>query len=95
MSGQTSQNLSKTEETKKWMALETRDKLSLTNQLLQIINDCWKDRFDSIVRDKGLIQEARLIAHLRNAARHMTDVPEEEVDRVKQVLRDWFRIVTP
>jgi hypothetical protein len=90
-------DLEQTEETKKWMAVGSRDKLSLTtyNQLLQIINDCWKEGFDSIIRDKGLIQEARLIAHIRNAICHMTDVPDEEIERVKQVLRDWFRIVSP
>jgi hypothetical protein len=83
------------EETKQWMALGSRDKLSLTTypQLLLIIEFCWKDGFDVIVRDKQLLQEARMVGHLRNAICHMTDVPDEELERVKQVLRDWFRAV--
>lgn len=83
------------EETKQWMALGSRDKLSLTTypQLLLIIEFCWKDGFDSVVRDKQLLHEARMVGHLRNAICHMADVPDEEVERVKQLLRDWFRAV--
>jgi Swt1-like HEPN len=87
--------LEQKEETKQWMALGSRDKLSLTTypQILLIIDHCWKDGFDTVIRDKQLIQEARLVSHLRNAICHMTDVPDEEVERVKQLLRDWFRAV--
>jgi Swt1-like HEPN len=83
------------EETKQWMALGSRDKLSLTTypQILLIIEYCWKEGFDAIVRDKNLIQEARMVGHLRNAICHMSDVPDEEIERVKQLLRDWFRAV--
>lgn len=90
-------DLEQTEETKAWMALGSRDKLSLTTypQLLSIIEQCWKDGFADLIRDKNLIQEARLIAHLRNAICHMTHIPDEEVERIMQVLRDWFRIVSP
>jgi hypothetical protein len=83
------------EETKQWMALGTREKLSLTTypQILSIIDYCWKDGFDSVIRDKQLIHGARSVVHLRNAICHMTDVPDEELERVKQLLRDWFRAV--
>ena len=83
------------EETKQWMALGSRDKLSLTTypQLLLTIEFCWKEGFDAVVRDKQLIHEARMVGHIRNAICHMTDVPDEEVERVKQMLRDWFRAV--
>jgi hypothetical protein len=83
------------EETKQWMALASRDKLSLTTypQLLLIIEFRWKDDFEPVIRDKQLIQEARMVGHLRNAICHMTDVPDEEVERIKQLLRDWFRAV--
>jgi hypothetical protein len=83
------------EETKQWMALEPRTQLALVTypQLLAIIEFCWKDVFEPIVRDKQLISEARRVGHLRNAICHMTTIPDEEVDRVKQLLRDWFRVV--
>lgn len=86
-----------TEETKSWMALGIRDKIFLTTypQLLAIIDHCWKAHFESIVKDKSLVQEARHITHMRNAICHMTDIPDEEVNRIKQVLRDWFRVVAP
>lgn len=86
-----------TEETKAWMALGIREKIALTTypQLLTIIDYCWKSDFEVIVRDKSLIQEARHIGHIRNAICHMTSIPEEEMNRIKQVLRDWFRIVSP
>jgi hypothetical protein len=83
------------EETKQWMALQPRTQLALVTypQLLLIMEYSWKDAFEPVVRDKQLISEARRIGHLRNAICHMTDIPDEEVDRVKQLLRDWFRVV--
>ncbi|MBS0166268.1 MAG: hypothetical protein JSR29_09320 [Nitrospira sp.] len=89
--------LEETEEIKSWMALGSRDKSALLTypQLLVIIEHAWKDGFDDLVRDKGLIQEARLIGHLRNTICHMTDIPDEEADRVRQTMRDWFRVVAP
>jgi hypothetical protein len=81
------------EETKQWMALAPRDKLSLATypQLLVIMEYRWKEVFEPVLRDKHLILEARRIGHLRNATCHMTDIPDEEIERVKQLLRDWFR----
>jgi hypothetical protein len=87
--------LKEKEETKQWMALEPRDQLALVTypQLLVVMEFCWKDVFEPVVRDKQLLSEARRVGHLRNAICHMTDIPDEEVDRVKQLLRDWFRVV--
>ena len=41
------------------MALGSRDKSALMTlpQLLKVIEHAWKEGFDEIVRDKGLIQE--------------------------------------
>jgi hypothetical protein len=55
----------------------------------------WNDAFKSTVRDKFLIQEARSISHIRNTVCHMSDISDEETNRVKQVMRDWFRVVAP
>jgi hypothetical protein len=87
--------LKEKEETKQWMALDARDQLALVTypQLLAIMEFSWKDVFEPVVGDKQLISEARRIGHLRNAICHMTDIPDEEVERVKQLLRDWFRMV--
>jgi hypothetical protein len=89
--------LEETEEVKAWMALGSRDKSALMTypQLLRVIEHAWKEGFDEIVRDKGLVQEARLIAHLRNTICHMTEIPDEEAERIRQTIRDWFRIVAP
>jgi hypothetical protein len=89
--------LEETEEIKGWMALGSRDKSALMTfpQLLRVIDFAWKDGFDDIVHDKGLIQEARLIVHLRNTICHMTEIPPEELERVRQTMRDWFRVVAP
>lgn len=89
--------LEETEEAKSWMALGSRDKSALLTypQLLRAIDHAWKQGFDDIVRDKTLVQEARLIGHLRNTICHMTEIPAEENERVKQVIRDWFRVVAP
>lgn len=89
--------LEENEEIKRWMALGSRDKSALMTypQLLRIIEHCWNDFFKDIVRDKALVQEARLIAHLRNTICHMTPISEEEMERTKQVMRDWFRVVSP
>lgn len=89
--------LEETEEIKSWMALGSRNKSALMTfpQLLRVIDHAWKEGFDEIVRDKGLIHEARLIGHLRNTICHMTEIPPEETDRIRQTLRDWFRVVAP
>lgn len=89
--------LEETEEIKSWMAIGSRDKSSLMTfpQLLRVIDYAWKEGFADVVRDKSLLQEARLIGHLRNTICHMSDIPDEEVDRVRQTMRDWFRVVAP
>ena len=89
--------LEETEEAKSWMALGSRDKSALMTypQLLRVIEHCWKQGFEDLLRDKGLIQESRLLTHLRNTICHMTDISPEEQARVKQTIRDWFRIVSP
>jgi hypothetical protein len=93
------QKLEETEQQKQWMALDSRSKLALTTlpQLLRIMDETknWNDVFKVIVRDKFLIQEGRGISHLRNTLCHMSDISDEEVERVKQVMRDWFRVVAP
>ncbi len=89
--------LEETEEVKSWMALGSRGKSALLTypQLLSVIEHLWKVHFQDIVRDKALLQEARHISHLRNTICHMTNITDEEVDRIRQVMRDWFRVVSP
>jgi hypothetical protein len=89
--------LEETEDVKQWMALGSRDKSALMTlpQLLRVIEHNWKDVFADVLRDKLLLQEARAIVHLRNTLCHMSSVSEEEVERIRQVMRDWFRMVAP
>jgi hypothetical protein len=89
--------IEETDEIKSWMALGSRDRSALMTfpQLLKVIEFSWKDGFDDLVRDKGLIQGARLIVHLRNTICHMTEIPPEETDRIRQCMRDWFRVIAP
>jgi len=89
--------LEATEEIKSWMSLGSRDKSALMTlpQLLKVIEENWKEGFDDLIRDKGLIQEARLLVHLRNTICHMSTIPVEEIERIKQTMRDWFRVVAP
>ena len=93
------EKLEQTEEQKQWMALNSRSKLALTTlpQLLKIIEDNknWNDAFKSTVRDKFIVQEGRGISHIRNTVCHMSDISQEEANRVRQVMRDWFRVVAP
>jgi Swt1-like HEPN len=89
--------LEETEEVNSWMALGSRDKSALLTlpQLLRVIDENWKTSFQEIVRDKALVQEARTLVHLRNTICHMTVIADEEMDRIKQTMRDWFRVVAP
>ena len=89
--------LEATEEAKSWMALGSRDKSALLTypQLIRIMDQNSKNAFGDVVRDRGLLNALRNIAHLRNTICHMTEIPEEEVERVRQTMRDWFRIVAP
>jgi hypothetical protein len=64
-------------------------------QLLKVIEHNWKGAFDEVVRDRGLVQEARLLGHLLNTICHMTTISAEESDRIRQTMRDWFRVVAP
>jgi Swt1-like HEPN len=91
------EKLAELEETKAWMALGSRDRSLLLTypQLLKVIDETWKTEFADYLRDKGLIQEARLIGHIRNALCHMAPIPEEELQRVRLVMRDWFRMLPP
>lgn len=86
-----------TEETKGWMAIGSRDRSALMTypQMLRVIDHNWKPLFEDLLRDKALIQEARMISHLRNTICHMSPISDEEMQRVKQVMRDWFRVVSP
>ncbi len=90
-------DLEKKEETKAWMGLGARDKISLTTlpQLLSIIEHRWKEDFEEILRDRSLIHEARQVGYIRNIVCHMSATPDEAEDRVKLVMRDWFRAVAP
>ena len=89
--------LSETEDTKSWMALGSRDKSALMTypQLLRGIEHRWKSDFEELIRDRALVQQARLIGHLRNTICHMSAIPEEEMERIRQTIRDWFRRVAP
>ena len=86
-----------TEEIKSWMSLGSRDKSALMTlpQLLKVIEENWKEDFEELVRDRGLIQEARLLIHLRNTICHMSAISPEEITRIKTTMRDWFRVVAP
>jgi hypothetical protein len=89
--------MEETEEAKRWMALGSRDKSALMTypQLLRVIDVCWKDGFEELLRDKGLLTEARILSHLRKTLCHMTAISEEEMERIRQTMRDWFRVVAP
>jgi hypothetical protein len=89
--------MEETEEAKSWMALGSRDKTALLTypQLLRIIDHCWKSHFEDLLRDKALVQQARLIGHLRNTICHMSTISTEELERVRQTMRDWFRRIAP
>ena len=91
--------LEETEDKKKWMNLDSRGKLAMTTlgQLISIMDDSnnWKKHFEALIGDKGLLQQTRLVVHTRNTICHMSTVTPEEHARVKQVMRDWFRVVAP
>lgn len=89
--------LEQTEETKRWMAIGSRDKSALLTlpQLVRVIDVNWKVTFEPVLRDRALLNEARTIVHLRNTICHMSEVSDEEHERIKMVMRDWFRIVAP
>jgi len=89
--------LEEQEEVKGWMALGSRDKSALMTlpQLVKVIDHNWKQVFEDVVRDRALLQEARTIGHLRNTICHMSVISAEELERIRQTMRDWFRAVAP
>jgi hypothetical protein len=91
------EKLEETEEVKGWMAVGSRSKAQLLTypQLFRIMDHAWKSDFEDLVLDKALIQQARMLGHLRNTICHMTELPEDETERVRRTIRDWFRVVAP
>jgi hypothetical protein len=89
--------LEEMEETKRWMALGSRDRSALLTypQLIRVIDANWKPHFMDLVRDKALLHSARALVHSRNTIGHMSNISDEELDRVRQTMRDWFRMVAP
>jgi len=91
--------LEENEDKRKWMNVDSRGKLALVTlpQLIRIMDDnkTWKNYFEPLVRDKQLLQLTRLVVHTRNTICHMSTVTAEEHERLQQVMRDWFRIVSP
>lgn len=92
-------DLEEQEDTKKWMALNPRGKASLLTlpQLLRIIDekDNWKNYFEDVLLDRALVGQARILVHLRNNICHMSDISGDEIKRIKQVMKDWFRAAAP
>jgi hypothetical protein len=87
------------EDRKKWMNVDARGKLALVTlpQLISIMDDpgLWKLHFELQVLDKQLLQQTRFVVHTRNTVCHMSTVTTEEHERLKQVMRDWFRVIAP
>jgi hypothetical protein len=93
------EGLEKKDERKVWMAHSSRSKLDLATlpQLIAIMEEKsnWEDVFSNVLRDKSLLSETKTICHTRNLVCHMHVVSDEEIERLKLVIRDWFRVVAP
>jgi hypothetical protein len=89
------ERLEEKEETKAWMDVTKRRQIDLLTffELISIIERLWDQYFKELIQDNMLIEETRILVHLRNTICHMEPVPDTELERIRTAFRDWSRIV--
>jgi hypothetical protein len=78
------------------MSIRSDDPLCYTNfgELIDILNANWSDFSDTIRSQRAMQQVLTQFNLIRNVIAHSNDLSEDEIDRLKLLIKDWFRIQT-
>jgi hypothetical protein len=76
------------------MSIRSDDPLSYTNfgELIDILNANWSDFSDTIRSQRAMQQVLIQFNSIRNVIAHSNDLSEDEIVRLKLLIKDWFRI---
>lgn len=76
------------------MSIRSEDPLSYTNfgELIDILNANWSDFSDTIRSQRAMQQVLTQFNLIRNVIAHSNDLSEDEISRLKLLIKDWFRI---
>lgn len=76
------------------MSIRSEDPLSYTNfgELIDILNSNWSDFSDTIRSQRAMQQVLIQFNSIRNVIAHSNDLSEDEIARLKLLIKDWFRI---
>lgn len=78
------------------MSIRSDDPLSYTNfgELIDILNKNWTDFSDLIRSQKAMQQVLGQFNLIRNIIAHSCELNEDEIIRLKLLIKDWLRIQT-
>lgn len=76
------------------MSIRSDDPLCYTNfgELIDILNANWSDFSDTIRSQRAMQQVLTQFNLIRNVIAHSNDLSEDEISRLKLLIKDWFRI---
>lgn len=76
------------------MSIRSDDPLCYTNfgELIDILNANWSDFSDTIRSQRAMQQVLMQFNSIRNVIAHSNDLSEDEITRLKLLIKDWFRI---
>ena len=76
------------------MAIRSEDPLSYTNfgELIDIIIYNWEDFSDTIRSKKSMESVVSQFSKIRNVIAHSCELEEDDIIRLKLLIKDWFRI---
>lgn len=76
------------------MAIRSDDPLYYTNfgELIDIINANWDDFSDTIRSKKAMQSVISQFGKIRNVIAHSCELEEDDIFRLKLLIKDWFRI---
>src|ERR1043166_8305137 len=77
------------------MTIRSEDPLSYTNfgELIDIISFNWDDFSDTIRSRKAMESVVSQFSKIRNVIAHSCELEEDDIFRLKLLIKDWFRIL--
>jgi Swt1-like HEPN len=76
------------------MSIRSEEPLSYTNfgELIGIMDSNWSDFSDTIRSQRAMQQILSQLNLIRNVVAHSNELSEDEIVRLKLLIKDWFRI---
>lgn len=92
------QNVEKNQEKEKEtaMAIRSDEPIYYANfgELIDLINSNWEDFSDTIRSKKAMESVVSQFSKIRNVIAHSCELEEDDIFRLKLLIKDWFRILS-